>query len=254
MLHKNSNDEASQRNPEEEKALLNLRDLHMGLIPKLGEGWNQHSLVTLTRQTLSRILHYDRLYQNILNTPGVILEFGVQWGATISQLAALRGIYEPYNHSRKIFGFDTFLGFTSPDSIKDGKFPKEGMYGTFPRYESYLEQILQIHERESPISHLKKFDLIKGNVSETAQKWSQSHPGTPVAMAIFDMDIYQPTKDALEALIPHFSKGTLLIFDELMAPEFPGEAQALNEVLKTNELKLHQNPHQPNAAWTIWGE
>jgi hypothetical protein len=186
--------------------------------------------------------------------PGVILELGVQWGGALSQLMALRGIYEPYNHTRKIIGFDTFAGFTKPEKSKDGSFLQEGQYSTYPGYELDLENILSIHERESPIGHLKKFDLIKGDVSKTASQWSKSNPGTPVAMAIFDMDVYQPTKDALEALIPHFSKGTVIVFDELMAAEFPGELRAMNEVLQMRDLKLHQNPHQPGAAWTIWGE
>jgi hypothetical protein len=73
-------------------------------------------------------------------------------------------------------------------------------------------------------------------------------------MAIFDMDIYQPTKDALEAIIPRLTKGSVLIFDELNCPEFPGETEALNEVLQINKLKLNHDPHQPTCAWAVWGE
>ena len=37
------------------------------------------------------------------------MEFGVEWGSTLSLLIKLRSIHEPYNYSRKIIGFDTFL-------------------------------------------------------------------------------------------------------------------------------------------------
>ena len=39
------------------------------------------------------------------------MEFGVRWGQNLITLNNLRGIYEPFNHSRKIIGFDTFEGF-----------------------------------------------------------------------------------------------------------------------------------------------
>jgi hypothetical protein len=73
-------------------------------------------------------------------------------------------------------------------------------------------------------------------------------------MAIFDMDIYQPTKDALETIKPRLTQGTVLVFDELNCSQFPGETEAINEVLQLNNLKLHHYPHQPNCAWAIWGE
>ena len=39
-------------------------------------------------------------------------------------------------------------------------------------------------------------------------------------MAIFDMDIYKPTKDALNAIKSRFTKGSVLVFDELNCKEF----------------------------------
>lgn len=46
----------------------------------MGDHWNQHSLVFLRRQSLSRLLYLDHLYKQIVDVPGVICEFGVQWG------------------------------------------------------------------------------------------------------------------------------------------------------------------------------
>ena len=56
------------------------------------------------------------------------------------------------------------------------------------------------------------------------------HPETIVSLAIFDFDIYQPTKAALEAIKPHLFKGSVLVFDELCDDIFPGETIALREV------------------------
>jgi hypothetical protein len=215
--------------------------------------WNNHMLVTLKRQTLSRVLYWDQLYRRILGKAGVICEFGVQWGASLAQLVNLRGIYEPYNISRLIYGFDTFSGFVSVDR-KDGGFSEAGDYATSSGYEHLLDKLLTIHESFCPVSHKKKFELIKGDASLTVKKWLEDNPSSVIAMAIFDMDVYKPTKDVLEAIIPRLAKGSLLVFDELNCPHFPGETQAVDEVLRINNLKLEHFPHQPYCAWTVFGE
>lgn len=243
------NDSQSEKDIREE-----LKKFHLKYIEKYGFNWNGQSITTLRRQSISRILYYNQLYQKIIGKAGCILEFGVQWGATLSQLISLRGIYEPYNHTRHIFGFDTFKGFVNSDKIKDGSNHEDGDYTVAKDYELDLEKILKLHEQNCPLSHIQKFSLIKGDASITSKKWVDENPHAIVAMAIFDMDIYKPTRDALEAIKPKLAKGSVLVFDELNEPLWPGETEALNEVLKLNNLRLHHDPHQPGCAWAIWGE
>ena len=223
------------------------------LLQQFGHQWNIHNLVTLKRQSLSRILYYDFLYQKIIGIPGLICEFGVQWGATLTQLINLRGMYEPYNHSRRVVGFDTFEGFTAIDE-KDGGFSEIGDYATQVGYEKKLESILLIQESFSPLSHIKKFELVKGDVSTTINRWIEENPHAIIAMAIFDMDVYKPTRHALEAVIPRLTKGSILVFDELNCPHFPGETVAVKEVLGLNNIALKRYPHQPYCAWATYGE
>ena len=231
-----------------------LKQFHLSHIKKWGASWNQHSLITFQRQSVSRILYYNQLYQKIIGVPGCILEFGVQWGATLAQLISLRGIYEPYNYRRHIYGFDTFEGLTNTDKSKDGNHLDDGDYQVYKGYEDKLEEILKLHEQNCPISHIKKFSLIKGDASLTSKKWVKNNPHAIISMAIFDMDIYKPTKDTIRAIKPKLTKGSLLVFDELNCQQFPGETKALDEVLKINNLKLQFYPHQPNCAWAIWGD
>jgi hypothetical protein len=218
-----------------------------------GAQWNYHFSVYLKRQVISRILYQDHLYQKILPVAGVILEFGVHWGATIATLTNLRGIYEPYNHSRTIHGFDTFRGF--PDVTKeDGGFSSEGDYSTSENYEEELESVLRIHESFAPIAQIEKFQLIKGDVAETLPTFLDENPHLIVAMAIFDMDIYSPTRTALELVLPRLTKGSLLVFDELNCRHFPGETQAVQEVIGLNHLRLQRVPNQPYCAFAEVGE
>ncbi len=229
-----------------------LFDIAYSLMPKYGYGWNAHSVVTLRRQSISRILYYDHLYQKILNVPGVICEFGVQWGATLAQLISLRGLYEPYNYARVVVGFDTFAGF--PEVGENDGHSKVGEYSTLDSYELVLDELLKIHESFSPFSHKKKYQLVKGNASDSIDGWLKENPHAIISMAIFDMDLYKPTRDVLEKIIPRLTKGSLLVFDELNCEHFPGETMALNEVLGLNNLSLKTHPHQPFRAWAVFGE
>src|ERR1043165_6861995 len=73
----------------------------------------------LKRQELTKMVYLNHVYNQILNTHEVIMEFGTRWGQNLVTLSNLRGMYEPYNYSRKIVGFDTFAGFEGV-SQKDG--------------------------------------------------------------------------------------------------------------------------------------
>jgi hypothetical protein len=233
---------------ERDNALYNIAKT---LLPEYGNQWNVDSLVTLKRQTLSRLLYLNNLYQLIINVPGVICEFGVKWGATLTQLINLRGIYEPYNHSRRIFGFDTFEGHVVVDE-KDGSSPKIGDFSTFTGYEITLDEILSLQESFNPLSHIKKSALIKGDSSITIEQWLEDNLHAIISMAIFDMDVYAPTKNVLSKIIPRLTKGSVLVFDELNCETYPGETQALFEVLGFNRLALRRFPHQPFCAWAVW--
>ena len=90
--------EGFKRSEMELQKIDTLMSQHMSLIPRLGKNWNKHSLVTLRRQTMSKILYLDWIYKKLIGKPGVICEFGVQWGGVLTILNNLSAMYEPYNH------------------------------------------------------------------------------------------------------------------------------------------------------------
>ena len=124
------------------------------------------------RQDLTKQLFFNEIYKHIVDVHGVIMEFGVRWGQNLVTLNNLRGIYEPYNYSRKIIGFDTFEGFPSVD-VKDGQHEiiKKGSFSVTKAYESYLQKVLDYHESECPLSHIKKNILIKGSAEIELEKY-----------------------------------------------------------------------------------
>jgi len=246
------NNEYTQRNTREAAIDAELRELNKEFLDKLGDrAWNWDMQVLLKRQVFSRIIHYHEIYKHILPVSGSIFEFGVQWGATLATLVSLRGMFEPFNHARRIVGFDTFEGFSSVTQ-QDAHYSAQGQYSVEQGYEKQLEHILSLHEELAPISHVRKFELVKGDACVTIPKYFMDNPHAVVACAIFDFDIYKPTKIAIETVLPRLTRGSVLVFDELNCKHFPGETMALLESVGLNRLQLRNNPHQPYTAYAIF--
>jgi hypothetical protein len=206
----------------------------------------------IKRRDLMRMLFINELYKKILPVPGVIMEFGIWWGKNMALYQSLRGMYEPYNHVRKIIGFDTFTGFPSVEA-KDGTSDviEVGQFSTSEGYERYLEKVLEYHEQESPIPHIKKYELVKGDATVELKKYLQKYPETVIAFAYFDFDIYAPTKECLELIRPHLVKGSVIGFDELGVHDYPGEARALQEVFGLNNVRVERNQYSSVQSYMV---
>ncbi len=206
----------------------------------------------IRRQNFARIFFLHELYQKIINIHGVVMEFGVRWGNNLALFETFRGIYEPYNWPRKIIGFDTFSGFTSVHKNDRNESISKGSYSVTEGYEDYLEKILNYHENESPISHIKKYELVKGDASITVKKYLEDNPETMIAFAYFDLDLYEPTKKVLELILPHLTKGSVIGFDQLNHHNFPGETIAFKEVVGLQKTKILRSPIVPHHSYLIW--
>lgn len=206
----------------------------------------------IRRQDLSRLLFINDLYRLIVGVHGSIMEFGVRWGQNLALFSSLRGIHEPFNHNRKIVGFDTWEGFPSVHP-KDGRadVAQVGAYATVSGYETYLDQLLACHEQESPISHIRKYELVKGDATVEIGKYLERRPETVVALAFFDLDLYEPTKKCLEAIRDRLTKGSVVAFDQVNVQTFPGETLALKEVLGLDRYRLCRSPYSNAACYLV---
>jgi len=204
----------------------------------------------LNSKNLSRILFMDFMYKKIIDVQGIVMEFGVRWGQNLSLFSALRGIYEPYNRHRKIVGFDTFEGFPSIHE-KDGtsEMMKKGQLALTDNYEVYLEKILENQEKDNPLGHIKKFELCKGDGTKQIHSYLENHSETIIALAYFDFDLYEPTKECLNAIKPRLVKGSVIGFDELNDPDSPGETLALMEVFGLGNVQLKRFPFASRVSY-----
>ncbi|WP_187970283.1 TylF/MycF/NovP-related O-methyltransferase [Aquibium microcysteis] len=228
-----------------------LRSEYYKLIPRMGPNWHRHALIGVKVEALSRVLYYADLYKKILDVPGLICEFGVQWGSSTVTLSNLRSIFEPFNVSRTLVSFDTFEGFPHVDA-QDGLYSEIGDYSTESGYEETLERLVALHEAAAPMPHVKKHEIIKGDVSSTLPEWLERNPHAVVAMAVLDMDLYKPTRDTLQLISDRLVRGSVIVFDEFNCKQFPGETLAMREVIGYKNLRFMRSPFQPYCSWAVW--
>ena len=200
---------------------------------------------------LVKFLVLNDLYLRIKDIPGNILEFGTRFGHNLVVFENLRAIYEPFNKTRKILGFDTFEGYRNfSENDNSSEVFSESTYQTFDKYEDYLSNLLKVHEGNNVIGHINGLhEIVKGDVTETAPKYFDEHKESVVALAYFDMGLYSPTKAALEAIKPRLVSGSVILLDEFTWDESPGEAIAFREVFPDrSEYVIEKSVFTPMRA------
>jgi hypothetical protein len=207
------------------------------------------------RQDIARFLAKHELFKLALPITGSVVECGVYAGGGILTWHHLSAIYEPYNHTRRIIGFDTFAGFPSIDA-KDrtavgGEHIKPGALRTHDSMQAEIEALVELHDANRPLGHIPKVELVPGDACVTIPAYLAAHPHLLVSLAYLDFDIYQPTRDALKALLPRIVKGGVIAFDQLNCPEFPGETLAMLETIGIGNAGLRRFPFDPYIAYCI---
>ena len=206
------------------------------------------------RQDMSRFLVRHELFKKTLDIKGSIVECGVFRGAGLMSWAQLSSIYEPVNYQRQIIGFDTFAGF--PDVVPEdteGKIKNPlAERGKFAA-DSYseLEKVIKLYDSNRILPHMPKVKLVKGDFTKTGKEYLKENPHTIISLLYLDFDIYKPTKEALELFLSRMPKGSIIAFDEVNNPDWPGETKALLESLNLNNYTLKQFPYEPNISYLI---
>lgn len=204
------------------------------------------------RQMLSRFLAKHELFKLAVGVHGHILECGVHAGGGLMTWAQFSAIHEPYNHVRRVVGFDTFSGIPSVNALDAGDNPsliKEGQLCA-DSYES-CQSAIKLYDENRPISHLPRVELVRGDAVLTIPKYLKDNQHLVVAMLYLDFDLYEPTKAAIEAFLPRMPKGSIIAFDELCSPRWKGETIALFETIGINRLRLQRFSFTPDTSFAI---
>lgn len=201
------------------------------------------------RVPLKRFLAMYEVFKKILGVKGSIIECGVLRGFGTMTWAKLSSILEPENLTRRIYGFDTFEGFPTvhgKDQSSSAS-PSKGELSASSYDE--LTALIAEYDKDRLLGHISKVQLVRGNIVDTLPRFVQANPHLLVGLLFVDCDLYEPTKVAIEQLLPRMPKGSIIAFDELDNPKWPGETLALLDTIGLGQLKLQRIEWDPYIAF-----
>lgn len=204
------------------------------------------------RQTLTPFLYRYELFKRILDVQGSVVECGVLFGGGLMAWAQLSAILEPMNHQRRIVGFDTFSGFvgiSNQDEKGTSSFLHKNDYAV-DSYDDLIEGIA-LYDANRVLRHIPKVELVKGDISESLPRFLDTHPHLVVSLLYLDLDLYEPTKAALEHLVPRMPKGSIIAFDQLNSSAWPGETIAALQTLGIHNLRIERVPFETARCFAV---
>ena len=203
-------------------------------------------------QDLRRFVSRYEIYRKILEVHGSIIECGVLFGGGVFTWAQLTEVFEPFNHLRKIYGFDTFTGFpalSEGDKTGTAAHLKQGGLGIACKED--IEEAIKLYDQNRVLSHINRVELVVGDACETIPMFIKENPHLVVSLLWLDFDIYEPTLAALRHFVPRMPKGAIIAFDELNHDVWPGETVAVIEELGLPNLRIKRFPFGSTLSYAV---
>lgn len=183
---------------------------------------------------IGKLLNHYELYKMVANLPGDIVECGVYKATSLIRWATFRTLTES-DFSRKIIAFDAFGKFPSSDieSTDDNDF--------IQRFEAGGGDGLSVNEIKDIFSFKqldKNVSFVPGNIFDTIPIWLKENPQGRIALLHLDMDVYEPTKAALEQLWDRMVRGGVVVIDDYNA--VGGATHAVDEFLESKSVAIQK--------------
>jgi hypothetical protein len=207
------------------------------------------------RLNLARFLAHYELFKQIVDLPGVIVDLGVYRGSSTFTWAKLCEIFCPTDVRKIVYGFDTFEGFPAltaedgrPDVCQDVRL---GGYCGGPGIESDLQLAAAAMNEDRHLAHRPRMEFIKGDALNTIPAFvTRKGHGLRIALLNLDVDLYAPTRAALEHFAPLMVPGGIIVLDEYAVDTFGGESKAVDEYFQARvgrrpairKFPWHSNP------------
>jgi len=203
------------------------------------------------RQHLKRFLALYEIFKLILPVKGSIVECGVFRGFSFMSWAKLSVMLEPENLTRRIYGFDSFGGFPAVSNNDANRVANPSVGALAADSYNELMDLIREYDRDRFLGHMDKAHLIKGDVCKTIPRFLEDHPHLVVSLLFLDLDLFEPTKLALQYFVPRMPKGSVIAFDELDNPMWPGETKAMFEHFGDRVLRLRRLEFDPYIGFAV---
>jgi hypothetical protein len=192
--------------------------------PSVIHGSPAFSGATLWARRLNQTkMFFDLTY----DVPGDIIESGVHWGYGILIELTLSGA------DRRIYGFDSFLGHSSPtaNDYAGGKF--RSFDDSFRIAESDVWKTLILGTGWTQENVQARVQLVSGWIQETMPVFERraKTDNLKIALVFADCDIYEPFKATLMHSWDILANNGVVVLGRLNNPSLMGKTRAVQEFL-----------------------
>lgn len=167
--------------------------------------------------------------------------------------ATFSAIHEPLNHYRRVVGFDTFAGFPSIADQDQGQSTLKELQvgGLFADTYDEITECAETFDFGRPLGHIPKIQLVRRDACQTLPQFIEQNQHFVCSLLYLDFDIYEPTKVALETMLPRMPKGAIIAFDEVNVAEWPGETRAVLDVVGLKNLRIQRVPYSSAISYAV---
>lgn len=207
------------------------------------------------RLNLARFLAHYELFKRVCDLPGVIVDLGVFRGASTFTWAKLCEIFCPTDIRKTVYGFDSFEGFpalTPEDgTTNEAQDLRAGGYHGGASMERDLSHAREAMNHDRHLRHIERVEFVKGDAMQTIPRFAtEKGNGLKIALLNLDLDLYAPTRIALETFVPRMVRRGVIILDEYAVDTFGGETKAVDDYFaakfggrpRIQKFPWHSNP------------
>jgi hypothetical protein len=193
---------------------------------------------------IGKLIAHFRLYEQILAVPGAIVECGVFKGNSLFRWASFRALFEAHA-GREIIAFDTFGEFP-PAQRADDRAVLQGFLEVAGNMSAPIEDIQGVLEQKGCAADV---DLVAGDLVSGLAPFLERRPRLGVALLHIDVDLFEPTRAALEQLGPRISSGGVCVLDDYGI--FPGATEAIDAYCGRQGLQIERLPYVRAPAYFV---
>ena len=210
-----------------------------------------HFNLMMDHERLSKFLVHWEAMKLVQHVPGCIVECGVFKGTSFARFALMRQLLGG-DFSSKIIGFDVFSDDFPNTDFEEDKAQREHWIETAGGSSISVEQLSEILQQK----RISNFELVAGDATKTIPEYCEKNQGMRISLLNIDIDFVEPTKVALEHLLPRVAKGGIILLDNYAGfgtsgLSYHGDTRGIDEVVKDTQIVLKRFPFAARPCYFI---
>lgn len=200
----------------------------------------QNYMSFIQKRDLSQLLAYYEIFKKVKHLPGSVAEVGVFMGNSLFTWTKLIETYFPNIRGKKVFGFDNFKGYDQVTSNKDNKKSIdyiESLVGNFKVNYKLVNELKNLTNLDLTMPVFERVKIYNGELDLTFEEFKQENYGVRLKILVVDVNLYIPTKKALDYFYDLMIPGGCILFRGYGVKPWEGESKAVDEFMKERNIK-----------------